>query len=254
MLVQHVIAVLFAPFVGSFLGVVIDRLPAGRPLVFGRSRCDHCQHQLRPLELIPLISYAWQKGRCTQCGQQLRLFYPMIELAAVLVVLSAAWVLSGGFFWLSLGLGWCLLILAVIDYRHLILPDVITLPLIPLGLAVAYWLRPEAILAHVIGAALGFLALALIAWLYRYFRGRDGLGLGDAKLLAAAGAWLGWQALSGIVLMAAVMALIVALAASIFGDRLRATSEVAFGPYLALAFWASWLFGRRDRFHDYRNR
>ncbi len=243
MLVEHVIAILLSPFAGSFLGVVIDRLPEGRPLVFGRSRCDHCQHELRPIELVPLISYLWQRGHCAQCGERLRLFYPLIELAAVLVVVSAALVLSGPLFWLSLGLGWCLLILAVIDYRHLILPDVITLPLIPLGLAVAYWLRPEDILTHVAGAALGFFALALIAWLYRYFRGRDGLGLGDAKLLAAAGAWLGWQALPGVVLVAAVMALLTALAASLIGDRLSATSEVAFGPYLALAFWASWLVG-----------
>lgn len=240
---QHVVAVMLAPLIGSFLGVVIDRLPVGRSVVAGWSRCDHCDHQLRPFELVPLVSYLWQQGRCAQCGGRLRLFYPLIELAAVLVVLSAAWVLSGSVFWLSLGLGWCLLALAVIDFRHFILPDVITLPLIPLGLTVAYWLRPEAIQAHIVGVFAGFFALALIAWLYRYLRGHDGLGLGDAKLLAAAGAWLGWQALSGVVLTAAVMALVVALAAGAFSDRLRATGEVAFGPYLALAFWASWLFG-----------
>lgn len=240
---QHVIALLLAPLIGSFLGVVIDRLPAGRSIVAGRSCCDHCAHRLRLIELVPLVSYLWQRGRCGQCGEPLRAFYPLIELAAVAVVLSAASVLSGSVFWLSLGLGWCLLTLAVIDVRHLILPDVITLPLIPLGLAVAYWLRPEAIVAHVVGAFLGFFALAGIAWLYRYLRGRDGLGLGDAKLLAAAGAWLGWEALSGVVLIAAVTALVVALAVGVFSDRLRATGEVAFGPYLALAFWTSWLFG-----------
>ena len=167
----------------------------------------------------------------------------MIELASMLVVLSAATVLSGSVFWLGLVLGWSLLTLAAIDYRHLVLPDAITLPLIPIGLAVAYWLRPEAVPAHVVGAVSGFLALALIAWFYRCLRGRDGLGLGDAKLLAAAGAWLGWQALPGVVLMAAVLALAVALASSAFGGRLSATSEVAFGPYLALAFWTAWLYG-----------
>lgn len=239
----HVVALLLAPFIGSFLGVVIDRLPVGRPVIAGRSRCDHCDRSLGLAELLPFISYLWQRGRCARCGEQLRVFYPLIELAAVLVVLSAAWVLPDAVFWPSLVLGWCLLVLAMIDVRHLILPDVITLPLILFGLAVAYWLWPLSIQAHLIGAALGFLTLASIAWLYRYFRGRDGLGLGDAKLLAAAGSWLGWQALGGVVLMAAAMALLVALATGIFNDRLRAGSEIAFGPYLALAFWISWLFG-----------
>jgi len=243
MIPEGVLAVSLAPILGSFLGVVIDRLPQGLPLILSRSKCDHCAHQLDPLELIPLLSYLWQRGRCRHCDQRLRLFYPMIELAMMLVAMSAALVLDGWLLWLSLGLGACLLTLAVIDLRHLILPDVITLPLIPLGLAIAYGLRPEAIIAHLIGAVLGFLVFAGVAWLYRHLRHRDGLGLGDAKLLAAAGAWLGWQALPGIVLLAAIVALFVALAGVIFGDRLKATSEIAFGPYLALAFWASWLFG-----------
>jgi leader peptidase (prepilin peptidase)/N-methyltransferase len=240
---EHVIALLLSPLVGSFLGVIIDRLPAGRSIVSGRSCCDHCGHRLAAIELIPLISYLRLGGRCAGCGARLRSFYPLIELAALAVALSAAAVLSGGLFWLSLGLGWCLLVLAAIDARHLILPDRITLPLIPLGLALACWLRPEAIAAHVAGALSGFFALAAIAWLYRHLRGRDGLGLGDAKLLAAAGAWLGWQALPGLVLIAAVTALMVALAVGLFSDRLNPATEIAFGPYLALAFWISWLYG-----------
>ncbi len=237
------ITVLGAPIIGSFLGVVIDRLPAGRPIAVSRSSCDHCGRELGWIELIPLISFMVQRGRCRQCGEQLRLFYPLIELAAVLVVLSAASVLSGWLFWLSVGLGWCLLTLAVIDHRHLILPDSLTLPLIPIGLAMAYAIRPESIDTHLIGATLGFLAFAAVSWLYRQLRGRDGLGLGDAKLLAAAGAWLGWPALPGVVLMAAVTALLMALAATAVQNRAPATSEIAFGPHLALAFWASWLFG-----------
>lgn len=235
--------ILMAPFFGSFLGVVVDRLPRGLPLVFSRSRCDHCGHQLSPIELMPLLSYLWQRGRCRACSHRLRAFYPIIELATVLVTTSAALVLEGGLLWVSVGLGACLLTLAVIDLRHFILPDVITLPLIPIGLVVAYLIRPEAILAHLAGMVLGFLIFWCIGWLYLCLRGRDGLGLGDAKLLAAAGAWLGWQALAGVVLVAAVTALIIALAGLAFGDRLRTTKEVAFGPYLALGFWTSWLFG-----------
>lgn len=237
------IAILLAPFFGSFLGVVVDRLPIGLPVLFGRSRCVHCRHQLSPLELVPLFSYLWQRGRCRNCGKRLRPFYLIIELAAVLVALSAALALEGWLLWVSVGLGACLLTLGAIDLRHLMLPDVITLPLIPAGLAVACLIRPEAIEAHLIGTVLGFLIFVAIAWLYRRLRDRDGLGLGDAKLLAAAGAWLGWQALPGVVLLAAVAALMIALAGVVFGDRLRATREVAFGPYLALAFWASWLLG-----------
>lgn len=240
---EGLFALLLAPFIGSFIGVVADRLPRGEPLVLGRSRCDHCGHQLGPMELVPLLSYLLQGGRCRHCGGRLRPFYLTIEMTTVLVALSAALVLEGWLLWMSLGLGACLLTLAVIDLHHLVLPDIITLLLIPIGLAIAWGIRPDAIDAHLIGAVLGFATFATIAWLYRRVRKRDGLGLGDAKLLAAAGAWLGWQALPGVVLLAALAALVVALAGTAFGDRLKTTSEIAFGPYLALAFWTSWLFG-----------
>ncbi len=243
MTLDGMIAILGAPFIGSFLGVVIDRLPAGRPIALDRSSCDHCGRKLGWIELVPLISFILQQGRCRQCRGQLRLFYPLIELAAVLVVLSAAIVLSGWLFWLSIGLGWCLLILAVIDHRHLILPDSLTLPLIPIGLVMAYVVRPMSIDSHLIGAIAGFAIFAAISWLYRLLRGRDGLGLGDAKLLAAAGAWLGWPALPGVVLMAAVTGLLMTLMAAAVQNRTIATSEVAFGPHLAWAFWVSWLIG-----------
>ncbi|MGI9433409.1 MAG: prepilin peptidase [Geminicoccaceae bacterium] len=243
MSVHHVLAVLLAPLIGSFIGVVVERLPLGLSIIRGRSRCDHCFHELRPRDLVPLVSYLCQRGRCSHCGEQIRTFYPIVELAAVLVAASAAIVLDGTLYWLSLGLGFCLLTLAFIDLRHLILPDVLTLPLILSGLAVAFHLRPEVIQSHIIGAALGFLIFAGIAWLYRRLRGRDGLGLGDAKLLAAAGAWLGWEGLSGVVLLAATAAMVIVSTRGVLGDRVNATTELAFGAYLALAFWISWLFG-----------
>jgi leader peptidase (prepilin peptidase)/N-methyltransferase len=237
------LALLVSPFVGSFLGVVILRLPADRPIVRGRSACDRCGRTLGPADLIPLASWLWRRGRCA-CGEaRLGVFYPAIELAALAVAGAAAAVLSGWLLWASLLLGWTLLALAAIDLGHYWLPDPLTLPLIPAGLLVAWLLDPARLPEHLIGAAAGFLAFAAIAWAYRQLRRRAGLGLGDAKLLAAAGAWLGWPALPGLVVAAAVLALAVALLRAAFGERLAAASQIAFGPYLALSFWLFWLYG-----------
>ncbi len=241
-------ALVAAPFIGSFLGLVIDRLPAGRPIVLGRSVCDHCGETLGWRDLLPLLSFLLQRGRCRYCGQPLSTFYPLIELAALAIAISAALMPPGWLFWGSVMLGWCLLVLAMIDHRHLILPDVLTLPLVPIGLIVAYAIDSELIIDHLIGAAIGFVAFAGIAWFYRRLRDRDGLGLGDAKLLAGAGAWLGWAALPGVVLIAACSALAMALLGQVIDrqamDReAMTTREIAFGPHLALAFWLSWLFG-----------
>ena len=126
---------------------------------------------------------------------------------------------------------------AVIDTRSMILPNYLTLPLIPAGLALA-WLQPPELTARLIGAAAGFLVFAGIALLYRKIRGRDGLGLGDAKLLAAAGAWVGWQALPSVVLIASVGGLVWALI-----TRPSGQTRIAFGPFLALGFWLVWRFG-----------
>ena len=243
MTISSIIALVTAPFVGSFLGLVIDRLPEGRTVLLGRSTCDHCGKPLAPLSLVPLISYILQRGQCRDCHAPLRLYYPLIELAALAVAISAVVLLEGWVLLASLYFGWSLLVLAVIDAREKILPDPINLPLIPIGLGVIALLDPNKLPAHLIGTLLGYLALFGIAWTYRRVRARDGLGLGDAKLFAAAGAWLGWPALPGVLLMAALAALTVALARSVIGGRLDAADEIAFGPYLALAIWASWLLG-----------
>lgn len=237
------IALAAAPFIGSFLGLVIDRLPSGRPIIFDRSTCDHCGNALDWRDLAPLLSFLLLRGRCRHCDHPLRSFYPLIELAAVVIVISAGVMPSGWLFWSSILLGWCLLVLAVIDLRHLVLPDVLTLPLIPIGLLVAYVIDPGLINDHVFGAVIGLIVFVGIAWLYAYLRNREGLGLGDAKLLAGAGAWLGWAALPGVVLMAACSALATALLGRTIERQDAATREVAFGPHLAFAFWASWLFG-----------
>ena len=135
------LAIILAPFVGSFLGVVVERLPAGRSIVSGRSRCDHCGETLTARDLIPFVSYLARGGWCS-CGRgPLSWFHPGIELAALGVALSAAMVLSGWLLWASLGLGWTLLTLAAIDWREFVLPDIITLPLI----LVASWSRGRSI-------------------------------------------------------------------------------------------------------------
>jgi leader peptidase (prepilin peptidase)/N-methyltransferase len=237
------LAIVLAPFVGSFLGVVIERLPAGRPIVLGQSICDHCGKLLRARDLVPLVSYLALRGRCSCGRKRLSWFHPGIELAALAVAFSAATVLSGWLLWASIGLGWTLLTLAAIDFRTFVLPDVITLPLIPAGLVVAWMVDPELLAGHGLGALAGFAAFAAIRGVYRELRGRDGLGLGDAKLMAAAGAWLGWQALPSVVMIAAAFGLALAWANSLAGGKLAWTSRIAFGPHLALAMWLVWLFG-----------
>jgi len=237
------LALLLAPFIGSFLGVVVQRLPTGQPLLFARSACDHCNQPLTARDLIPLASWLARRGRC-RCGDaRLSPFYPGIELAALAVALMSFWATEGWLFWPSLALGWTLLVLALIDQRHLILPDILTLPLIPAGFFVTYLDQPHALPDHLIGALAAGLGFAAIAWLYRHFRGHAGLGQGDAKLFAAAGAWLGWQALPSTVVLAALALLAVAMASTLTGAKLARTTRLPFGPYLAAAFWLVWLFG-----------
>lgn len=238
---------LAAPFVGSFLGTLILRLPEGRPVFLDRSRCEACGQTLGARDLVPLLSWFILKGRCRHCGARLGLFYPLIELAALGVALWAVFAVPALLVWPTAALGWVLLALAAIDARHFILPDVLTLPLILAGLAVAWWLDPDQILHHALGAAVGFLGFAGLAWAYEKLRGREGLGLGDAKLLAAAGAWVSWTGLGSILLWAAPVALVVFLADGVIrgtlSDRLAGRSALPFGPFLALGFWLTWLYG-----------
>ncbi len=233
------------PLIGSFLGLVIERVPAGRSVLWPRSSCDHCGHQLGFGDLVPLASWLASAGRCRYCGRQLSGFYPGIEAAATAIVVSALLALHDlpiPTVSLSIVLGWTLLTLAWIDARWLILPDVLTLPLIPAGLLAA-WAMGAPIVDHAFGAAIGFAGLAVVAAAYRRLRGRAGLGLGDAKLMAAAGSWLGWRALPDVLLIAAIAGLTLAAWLARRGDEDLAHLRVPFGPPLALAFWSVWLFG-----------
>jgi len=243
-----IFALLAAPFVGSFLGVLVLRLPLGAPVVFGRSRCQHCHVDLSPIDLLPLLSWIANQGACRHCGAKLGCFYPAIEAAALLVAISVLVVVPPGAEWtilLSLLLGWTLLALAWIDAKYFLLPDALTMPLIGLGLMAAWLLTPEDFLGHVIGMIAGYAVFALIALIYRRVRGREGLGMGDAKLLAVAGAWLSWSGLPSVLFLASAGALAVAVASGVMrsSHRLTLQDKLPFGPALAAAIWLVWLCG-----------
>ena len=232
-----------APFIGSFLGVLVRRLPEGRPMAWGRSHCEHCGAALAVRDLVPFVSWLLARGRCRFCGRPLGWFYPAIELAALAVALVAVAADGGEGTWLDCLLGWWLLALGWIDLRQWLLPDALTLPLVLAGLGAAAVLDPEQLTNRALGAALGYLGFRLIASVYRALRGREGLGQGDAKLLAASGAWVGASALPQVILGAAASALLAAVCLRLACVRLAAHSALPFGPFLALATWVIWLFG-----------
>jgi leader peptidase (prepilin peptidase)/N-methyltransferase len=231
-----------APFVGSFLGVVVRRLPEGRGIAAGRSACEACGHALSPAELVPIASFVAQRGRCRACGAAIAPMHLGIELAALAVAVSAAAVVHGGpFLWAGCVFGWSLLTLAWIDANTYRLPDVITLPLIVLGLAEAAWLQPDHLTMRAIAAAAGFTLLWVLSTSYRGLRKREGLGLGDAKLVAAIGAWVGVQALPWVAVLGSVLAMLWALGLHVRGTKLTGEFKLPFGPFLALAGWGIWL-------------
>jgi leader peptidase (prepilin peptidase)/N-methyltransferase len=231
-----------APFIGSFLGTLISRTAAGEGFVAGRSRCEACGHALGPAELVPLVSFAIQSGRCRACHAPIRRFHLHVEFAALLVPATALLAGEDGAL-LAAGcvLGWTLLALAWIDVLVMRLPDVLTLSLVLAGLAEVLWLDPEAVTDRALGAAIGYTAFRLLAWTYRRLRGRDGLGQGDAKLLAAAGAWVGAAMLAQVVLVAAVAGLLFAGFLAFVGRRVDGSTRLPFGPCLAVGVWSSWL-------------
>jgi leader peptidase (prepilin peptidase)/N-methyltransferase len=234
--------VLVSPFIGSFLGVLIQRLPDGGDVVAARSQCNACHKTLGPADMIPVVSYLAMRGRCRHCGAPIGRFHLMVELAALLVAVWAATIDDGTRLWADCVLGWTLLALAWIDARHMILPDVLTLPLVLAGLAFAGLAEPGGIADHAAGAAIGWLLFWAVARLYRWLRGRDGLGEGDAKLLAASGAWVTWSGLGPVMLAAALIGLAQALLVRLRGGEATGATTIPFGPPLALATWLVWLY------------
>ncbi|UZW55511.1 prepilin peptidase [Sphingobium sp. JS3065] len=225
---------------GSFLATLILRWPQGRGIARGRSSCDGCGRVLGATDLVPMISALVQRGRCRTCGAVIDPLHGRVEAGCAIVGALALGFAPdpGGIGWALLG--WLLLTLAVLDKRHFWLPDALTLPLAFLGFTIGLWTTDASMADRVIGAVAGYLALLFVALGYRRLRGRDGLGLGDAKLLGALGAWFGWQALPFILLLAASLGLLAILAAMAMGRAVHGATRVPLGSFLALAAVPGW--------------
>lgn len=231
------------PFIGSFLGLLSLRLPAGRSWMVARSACGSCERPLGVVDLVPLLSYLALRGRCRTCGAAIPPRYPLFEAGCLFI---AAWAFAAQTGWLipaTALLGWQLLLIAVIDAENFWLPDLLTLPLGVTGIAVTIALTDAPYWTPLLGAAFGYGALALIAWLYKRARGREGLGGGDPRLLGAIGAWVGWQGLASVLVWACVAGLSVAAAMLITRRRLPEDQKLPFGTFLAIGAWMTWLLG-----------
>ncbi len=221
---------------GSFFAALITRWPEGKSVLRGRSACDGCGRALRASELVPLLSALALRGRCKTCGAGIDPLHWRMELGCAFIGAVSAFLCP---FLESLGamaLGWILLTLAALDARHYWLPDALTLPLAALGLTVGPWVTGVSFTDALIGAAAGYGALLTVALGYRALRGREGLGLGDAKLLGALGGWFGWQALPLILLGASLLGLGWALAVALASrGRLVGQARLPLGTFLCIA-------------------
>lgn len=232
-----------APFIGSFLGVLVERLPREEPVVFSRSRCNACGQQLTALDLIPIFSWLRFSGRCRHCGNPIGLFPPLIELLAFGVAIWASTSASGWVLVATACLGWVLLALAIIDWRHLLLPDVLTGFTAACGLVTIVLMDLARLPHHLAGAGLGYLSLAILALAYRKLRSREGIGEGDAKLFGALGMWVSWEGLPGILLLASAMAFCVVAVRLALGLATAPHTRLPFGTFLAAGGWLVWLYG-----------
>jgi leader peptidase (prepilin peptidase)/N-methyltransferase len=251
------VCVLLGLAVGSFLNVVIHRLPvmlerrwraecaelAGTEaptaerynLVVPRSRCPACGHGITALENIPLVSYLLLAGKCSACKASISVRYPLVEALAGIIAGYAAW--RFGLAAATLGallFSWAMIALAFIDLDTLYLPDDITLPLLWAGLMFNLFGVFADLESAVIGAAAGYLVLWLVFWLFKLATGKEGMGYGDFKLLAAIGAWLGWKTLPLVILLSSFVGAAVGIALIAFARHER-SAPIPFGPYLAVA-------------------
>ncbi len=260
------VAGIFGLLIGSFLNVVIYRLPvmlerqwteqcqemlgqerdqSTKPfnLIAPRSRCPECGHAISAWENIPVVSYLALRGRCRQCSTPISARYPLIELLSGLLSALVAW--HFGFTLQAAGalvLTWSLISLAFIDIDHKLLPDAITLPLLWLGLLINVGSTFTTLQASVVGAALGYLVLWAVFQGFRLLTGKEGMGYGDFKLLAMLGAWLGWQYLPLIVILSSVVGAAVGISLVLIRRHDR-TVPIPFGPYLAAAGWIALIWG-----------
>lgn len=256
-------------FVGSFLNVVICRLPVMMEsewrsqcrdllhpdqavetpprfnLVQPRSRCPQCKTPIRARDNVPVLSWLLLRGKCRSCQKPIPARYPIVEAVSALLCAVVAWYFGYSPVTLcALALTWSLLALTLIDYDHQLLPDIITLPMLWLGLFAAIWETVPGVdlQTAVIGAIAGYLSLWTVFHLFRLVTGKEGMGYGDFKLLAMLGAWLGWQMIPVIVLLSSLVGAMVGISLVIFQGRDR-NRPIPFGPYLAAAGWISLLWG-----------
>ena len=254
--------------VGSFLNVVIYRLPlmmesqwrrdccellevdkdkedAPLTLATPNSHCPQCKAPVKPWQNIPIISYLLLRGKCGNCAAPISARYPIIEaLSGILIVavgyhFGPSWQLVG-----AMLLTWTLISLTMIDFDHQLLPDNITLPLLWLGLAFNITGTFVSLQEAVLGAMFGYLILWSVYWLFKLVTGKEGMGYGDFKLLAALGAWMGWQVLPVIILMSSLVGAVVGITLMIVKRRGKEI-PIPFGPYLAAAGWISLMWGEK---------
>ena len=253
--------------VGSFLNVVIYRLPVMMEsrwrkdccellevkreasaestftLSHPNSHCPNCKAAIKPWQNIPILSYLFLRGKCGNCGVGISLRYPIIELVTALMTLAlasqydASWALFGAMIFT-----WSLIALTMIDVDHQLLPDDITLPLMWLGLIFSLLGATVSLQDAVLGAMLGYLSLWAVYWLFKLLTGKEGMGYGDFKLLAALGAWLGWQFVPLVILLSSVVGAVCGVAI-MFATRRGKDVPIPFGPYLAMAGWIALLWG-----------
>jgi leader peptidase (prepilin peptidase)/N-methyltransferase len=261
------IAALVGLFIGSFLNVVIHRLPKmlergwaeqcaelrgeGSPkapvynLAVPRSQCPACGHRITALENVPVASFLALGGKCSSCGKPISARYPLVEVLGGALAAAAIW--RFGPTWQGLAacvLLWTLVALTFIDFDTQLLPDGLTLPLLWAGLIVNLFELFVPLRTAVIGAVAGYLALWIVYWLFKLIRGKEGMGYGDFKLLAALGAWMGWAMLPFIVLLSSVVGAVIGITLIVFKGRDH-NIPLAFGPYLAIAGAIALFFGPR---------
>ena len=266
----YILAFVFGLLVGSFLNVVIYRLPkmleadwqqqcrtllnlqpAGTEtaeefnLVWPRSRCPHCGHQITALENVPVISYLVLGGKCSACKSAISIRYPLIELVSALLALFCAWHFGFGLqALLAILLSWVLLTLTMIDLDHQLLPDDITLPFMWIGILANMFGIFTNIYSSLFGVMAGYGILWTVYIVFKKVTGKEGMGYGDFKLLAMLGGWLGWQMLPLIILLSSFVGAITGISLIFLKHHDRA-KPIPFGPYLAVAGWIALIWGTR---------
>lgn len=221
-------------FIGSFITASSRAWPDWKQIATGRSACSECGQKLGPAELIPLVSYLLQRGKCRSCGTAIPVLHPIGEVIALIIPVMAVLAFDG---WPALAaslFGWVLLFGALVDARTLLIPDVVSLGLIPPGLALSYWAGGiDGLMLSALAGAIGFTAFIAIRLAHRLLRGQEGLGIGDAKLMAAGGVWAGPFALPWIVLIGAGLTLLYALGLRLLGKEVSGQTQIPLGPGLA---------------------